>query len=124
MTEMGAGHYQASFPIGTRRGLFRVRSLEESRKFPETGIYLPEPELTLSGQNEKLMRDLAAWTGGVFNPSPQQIFRPPASALPASLMMWPFLLALALLFNLGEVAWRRFGRSGGARVMPGLARAA
>ena len=124
LQKVGPGQYQAAFPIGARRGLFRVRPLEESRLFPETGLYLPEPELTSSGQNEKLLRDLAAWTGGLFNPTPAQIFRPPARALPAWLTLWPALLGCALLFNLAEVFWRRFRRPGAVVALPFLSRAA
>jgi uncharacterized membrane protein len=124
LQKVGPGQYQAAFPIGARRGLFRVRPLEESRLFPETGLYLPEPELTSSGQNEKLLRDLAAWTGGLFNPTPAQIFRPPARALPAWLTLWPALLGCALLFNLAEVFWRRFRRPGAAGALSFLPRAA
>jgi hypothetical protein len=124
LQKVGPGQYQAAFPIGARRGLFRVRPIEESRLFPETGLYLPEPELTSSGQNEKLLRDLAAWTGGLFNPTPAQVFRPPARALPAWLTLWPALLGCALLFNLAEVFWRRFRRPGAAGALPFLSRAA
>jgi len=124
LQKISEGHYQAAFPIGSRRGLFRVRPLEDSRLFPETGLYLPEPEITSSGQNEKLMRDLAGWTGGLFNPTPAQIFRPPARALPAWLTLWPALLGIALLLNLAEVFWRRFRRPGTAVALPFLSRAA
>jgi hypothetical protein len=124
LQKMSEGHYQALLPVGSRRGLFRVRPLQDSRLFPETGLYLPEPELTSSGQNEKLLRDLAAWTGGLFNPTAAQIFRPPARALPAWLTLWPALLAFALLLNLAEVFWRRFRRPGTALARPFLSRAA
>ena len=119
--KVGEGHYQAAFPIGSRRGLFRVRPAEDSRLFPETGLYLPEPELTSSGENARLLRDISAWTGGVFNPSPAQIFRAPSRALASWLTLWPGLLAVTLLFNLIEVFWRRFRRPGVSIQMPFLA---
>jgi hypothetical protein len=118
--KIGEGHYQAAFPIGARRGLFRVRPEQDSRLFPETGLYLPEPELTSTGDNARLLRDISAWTGGVFNPSPAQIFRAPARALASWLTLWPGLLAVTLLFNLIEVFWRRFRRPGSAISLPFL----
>jgi Mg-chelatase subunit ChlD len=118
--KVAEGHYRAAFPIGARRGLFRVRPVEESRLFPETGLYLPEPELTATGNNEKLLRDISAWTGGVFNPNPAQIFRAPSRALASWLTLWPGLLAVALLFNLIEVFWRRFRRPGASLSLPFL----
>lgn len=123
--KVAEGRYRAAFPIGARRGLFRVRPVEDSRLFPETGVYLPEPELTATGSNEKLLRDIAAWTGGVFNPSPAQIFRASSRALKSELTLWPGLLALTLLLNLVEVFWRRFRRPGASLTLPFLrARAA
>ncbi|MDR3718515.1 MAG: VWA domain-containing protein [Bryobacteraceae bacterium] len=116
--KVAEGHYRAAFPIGVRRGMFRVRPVEDSRLFPETGLYLPEPELTATGNNEKLLRDISAWTGGVFNPSPAQIFRAPARALASWLTLWPGLLAVTLLFNLIEVFWRRFRRPGSSFSLP------
>jgi Mg-chelatase subunit ChlD len=118
--KVAEGHYQAAFPIGARRGLFRVRPVEDSRLFPETGLYLPEPELTSTGDNAKLLRDISAWTGGVFNPSPAQIFRAPSRALASWLTLWPGLLAVTLLFNLIEVFWRRFRRPGASFALPFL----
>lgn len=119
--KVGEGHYRAAFPVGARRGLFRVRPAEESSLFPETGLYLPEPELTSTGSNEKLLRDISAWTGGIFNPSPAQIFRAPARTLASWLTLWPGLLAVTLLFNLIEVFWRRFRRPGASISLPFLA---
>ena len=119
--KVGEGHYQAAFPIGARRGLFRVRPAEDSRLFPETGLYLPEPELTSTGENARLLRDISSWTGGVFDPSPAQIFRAPSRALASWLTLWPGLLAVTLLFNLIEVFWRRFRRPGASVSLPFLA---
>jgi len=117
LQKVGPGQYQAAFPIGARRGLFRVRPLEESRLFPEPGCTCPSRNSPPAAER-KLLRDLAAWTGGLFNPTPAQIFRPPARALPAWLTLWPALLGCALLFNLAEVFWRRFRRPGAVVALP------
>jgi Ca-activated chloride channel family protein len=103
----GADTFRASVPIGPRRGLFRVRPLEESRAFPEIGLYLPEAELTSYGADTGLLRQISAYTGGRFNPEPKQVFDPGSRSLPSSLRLWPALLILAIVLNLAELAWRR-----------------
>ena len=46
------------------QGLFRVRPLAESRAFPEVGFYRQEDEMLEYGNNEQLLRQIAASTGG------------------------------------------------------------
>ena len=104
---ISAAHYRASVAMGNRRGLLRIRPLEESRAFPETGIYLPEPELTAYGSNPLLLKLVSAYTGGRFQPTPKQVFHAAGRSIPATMRLWPGLLALAMVLNLLEVAWRR-----------------
>jgi hypothetical protein len=106
----GQGYYRATVPIGTRQGLFRVRPLADSAAFPETGVYIPELELSNYGNNPQLMKQIAAFTGGLFNPNPRDVFSTGGRSVPSSLNLWPGLLALALLLNLAEVAWRKLKR--------------
>ncbi|MBI5084306.1 MAG: VWA domain-containing protein [Acidobacteria bacterium] len=120
VTRLAADHFRATVPIATRKGLFRVRPLAESRAFPELGLYLPEPELTTWGSNPQLLQQLSAYTGGRFNPTPKQIFNAAGRSLPSSLRLWPGLLAGAILLNLLELAWRRL-RPGPARTNPAFA---
>jgi Mg-chelatase subunit ChlD len=122
LERLSADHYRATANIGTRRGLFRVRPLEELRSLPETGLYLPEPELTTYGNNATLLSELSAYTGGRFNPSPKQVFDAAGRSIPATLRLWPGLLAAAILLNLLELALRRL-RGAGTRA-PALAEAA
>ena len=39
--KVAAGTFRGRLQIGAREGLFRVRPLEESRAFPEAGLYRP-----------------------------------------------------------------------------------
>jgi uncharacterized membrane protein len=107
----GEGYYRAVVPIGTRQGLFRVRPLADSAAFPETGVYIPEMEMSNYGNNAQLMKQIAEFTGGVFNPNPRDVFSTGGRSVPSALNLWPGLLALALLLNLAEVAWRKLKRS-------------
>ncbi|HUJ51788.1 MAG TPA: hypothetical protein VLW25_16380, partial [Bryobacteraceae bacterium] len=83
------------------------RPLEESRAFPEVGFYRQEQELLDYGSNPFLLRSIAQFTGGRYNPQPNQVFNAGARSEPSSLRLWPGLLALALLLNLAELIMRK-----------------
>ena len=102
--------YRGRIHIGQLQGLFRVRPLEESRAFPEVGFYRPEQELLDYGSNEFLLREIAEFTGGRFNPAPKQVFDPGRRSETSTLRLWPGLLALAVALNLAELIMRK-GRS-------------
>ena len=46
MRKVAEGQYRGTVHIGAMQGLFRIRPVEDSRFFPETGFYRPEEELT------------------------------------------------------------------------------
>ena len=102
------GVYSGQLPIGNLQGLFRIRPLEDSRAFPETGIYREEDELKDYGHDEPLLRHVAAFTGGRFDPSPSQVFDTGGRSLAGMVRLWPFLLGLAVLFTLAELILRKW----------------
>ena len=93
---MAAGHYRGRLAIGQNQGLFRVRPLADSRAFPEVGFYRQEDEMLEYGNNEQLLRQIAAATGGHFNPGRRGVFDAAGRSIPATMELWPGLLALAL----------------------------
>ncbi|MBK9166470.1 MAG: VWA domain-containing protein [Bryobacterales bacterium] len=103
----GSRHYQVRMPMGGRQGLFRLRPLEESRAFPEIGLYRQEPEMSDYGTNEFLLRQIAASTGGRFEPRPRDLFEAGGRSVPATMDLWPAFLVLAILLNLAELLWRK-----------------
>jgi len=103
-----AGVYSGSVAIGERRGLFRLRPLEESRAFPEVGYYRQEEELDEYGSNPDLLRRLSEFTGGRFQPSPEAVFDSGGGAVSSTLALWPGLLGLAILLNLAELIHRKW----------------
>lgn len=115
--------------VGAARGMFRVRPLEESRAFPETGVYLEEAELAGYGNNPRLLEQLAAATGGRFQPAPAEVFRPRGRSVTVARSLWPLLLVVALTLNLAEILLRKWPgvaetlRAGGARRRPSSAAA-
>jgi hypothetical protein len=107
LRKAGEGSWRARVLIGDRQGLFRVRPLEDSPVFPEAGLYRPEAELTASGNNETLLRQLAAYTGGQFQPAPARVFDSGGRSLPATLRLWPAFLAIAIVLNFLELLRRK-----------------
>ncbi len=100
--------YRARVRIGAAQGLFRVRPLNDSRIFPEVGLYRPEEELTEYGSNQSLLKSVALSTGGRFNPNPDQAFETSGQAIESTARLWPLLLGLAILLNLTELVVRKW----------------
>ncbi|MCS6952926.1 MAG: VWA domain-containing protein [Bryobacterales bacterium] len=114
LAPVARGVWRGRVPVEDLRGLFRVRPLEESPLFPEAGLYLQEEELTSYGSDERLLRQIAAFTGGRFEPPVERLFDSGGRAVPRSLRLWPALLALAVALNLAEVALRKLQSRGQA----------
>jgi uncharacterized membrane protein len=108
MGKVTAGHYRGRLGIGQNQGLFRVRPLVDSRAFPEVGFYRQEDEMQEFGNNEQLLRQIAASTGGRFGVRAADAFEASGRSIPASMELWPGLLALALALNLLELVMRKW----------------
>lgn len=108
VVKLAEGAYQGRVPVGPRQGLFRIRPLAESKAFPEVGFYRQEEELRDFGSNELLLRKIAGFTGGRFNPEPKAVFDPAGRSVPSTLQLWPGLLALAIAFNIIELIVRKW----------------
>jgi hypothetical protein len=104
---VSAGVYECRAAIGDRFGLFRVRSVEPVDGFPESGLYRQNEELTTYGSDPDLLRRIAAATGGLFNPTPEQTAAANPPAVRTQFDLWPWLLLLGLILNLTEVAGRK-----------------
>jgi len=100
--------YRARVRIGDIQGLFRVRPLNDSRVFPEIGLYRPEEEMMEYGSNEALLKSVSAASGGRFNPNPDQAFEKSGQSIESTARLWPLLLALAILLNLVELVMRKW----------------
>ena len=100
--------YRARVRIGEAQGLFRVRPLNDSRIFPEVGLYRPEEELTEYGSNQALLKSVSAATGGRFEPNPEQAFENGGQSIESTVRLWPILLGLAILLNLAELIMRKW----------------
>jgi uncharacterized membrane protein len=108
IAKVAAGAWRGRAPIGDEQGLFRIRPLEDSPVFPEVGFYRQEQELNDYGSNEALLRQVAEFTGGRFEPAPAEVFDSGGRAVASTLRLWPGLLALAILLNLAELVHRKW----------------
>ncbi|MBZ5674260.1 MAG: VWA domain-containing protein [Acidobacteriia bacterium] len=106
--KIAAGTFRGRLPIGQRQGLFRVRPVQESRAFPEAGLYRPEAELADYGSNEALLKQVAEFTGGRFQPDPASVYSGGGRSIASSLQLWPGLLGLAVLLSLAELVMRKW----------------
>jgi Ca-activated chloride channel homolog len=108
VSRISPGTYRGRVRIGVLEGLFRVRPLNESRTFPEVGLYRQESELSDYGANETLLKSIAQATGGRFNPPAAQLFDDGGHYIDSTLRLWPALLAIAILLNLIELGMRKW----------------
>jgi len=106
--KIAEGTFRGRLSIGARQGLFRVRPVEDSRVFPEAGLYRPEAELNDYGSNPALLKQVAEFTGGRFQPDPKSVFNPGRRAIETTMQLWPGLLALAVLLSLTELVMRKW----------------
>src|SRR5262249_11064016 len=77
--------------------------LQQSR-----GLVVGYPEeLRLKPTDEELLRSLARASGGMYNPAPEEVFTSPERTAPRATPLWPYLVTLAALIFLADVALRR-----------------
>ena len=107
ITKLADGAFRGRVAIGSKQGLFRIRPVADSRAFPEVGFYRPEQEMQDYGSNPFLLREVAQFTGGRFNPDPKQVFDAGGRNIPSILRLWPGLLGLAIALNLIELMLRK-----------------
>jgi len=103
-----AGNYHGEVIVGQRQGLFRIRPVNETRAFPEVGIYRAEAELSDFGSNRFLLKSIAVSTGGRFNPPVGGVFDNGGRSIDSTMELWPGLLGAAILLNLIELVMRKW----------------
>ena len=102
------GVYRARVHVGSAEGMFRIRPLAESRAFPEVGIYRNEAERADFGVKRNLLKQLSAVTGGRYQPAPGEVFDAAGRSTPATIRLWPGLLAIAIILNFVELTARKW----------------
>ncbi len=108
LQRISSGVYRGHFHLGDRTGLFRIRPVNDSAEFPETGLYRAEDEFEDYGSNQTLLKQISSLTGGRFNPSPSSIFDAGNRAIYTELELWPALLMLAIALTIAELIARKW----------------
>ena len=80
------------------------RSLDQSL----LGYYREEREMTQFGADETLLRQVAQFTGGSFNPDPRSVFNSGGRSVASTMRLWPALLAAAIALNVLELILRKW----------------
>ena len=100
--------------------LFKIRQTRDAGQQAETyadftrGLSISyKPEYRHLAANTELLKELAASTGGTFEPGMDEIFAvTPEEAVRVRRELWPWLLVGALVLFVADVAVRRLDLSG------------
>jgi hypothetical protein len=101
--------YRGTLHVGSVRGLFRIRPLQDNAAFPEIGLFRQTEELQDYGANTTLLKQIATLTGGRIDPPVDSIFDARGRAVSAVWQLWPALLGLAIALNVAELVARKWG---------------
>ena len=118
VTQIGPGRYRARFDASDE-GAYLL-GISESKDKKRLGsevasLVVPySPELKALAVNDRLLADVASLSGGVAPTAPEQTFTEHRRSARVRTDAWPYLLGLALLLFLPDIAIRRF-LTGGAR---------
>jgi hypothetical protein len=111
MMQTAPGRYSASFQASAEGAyLVDVRQTDEQQlSFQQSqGVFVGYPnELRLRPTNVDLLQQVAKVSGGMFDPSPQELFADDGQSARRAEILWPHLLVLALLLFVVDVALRR-----------------
>ncbi|MGA2772894.1 MAG: hypothetical protein ABSG26_18955 [Bryobacteraceae bacterium] len=72
------------------------------------GFYRQQDDLREYGNNQALLLEVAAATGGRFNPAPCEVFDAGGRSIRSTMELWPGLVALAIALNLAELILRKW----------------
>ncbi|MEP6663553.1 MAG: VWA domain-containing protein, partial [Verrucomicrobiota bacterium] len=116
------GRYEVNFPMADVGSyLFKIRQSKVNESGGEEVLSDYTRALTVSYKpeyrhlslNENFLREISTVTGGKYNPSLDEIFQVSKSeSVPVRKRLWPWLLSLALLLFVLDVALRRMDLTG------------
>jgi hypothetical protein len=116
LQQVGPGRYRGAFPAD-EQGAYLVGVAERKDQklvgSEVASLVIPySPEHRVLQANEALLRDLVAVSGGRAPAAPADNFTQDRHRVPVWVDAWPYLLALALLLFIPDVAFRRLWRWG------------
>jgi uncharacterized membrane protein/uncharacterized protein YegL len=104
--ETAPDHYEATIEAD-QSGLYRVAANNSATLLPAVGFVRSPEELKSQAVNFPLLEEISRVTGGTVNPTVPQLLDQRGSESRQSQPLWPYLLVLALLLDLVELAWRK-----------------
>lgn len=112
LEQVGPGRYRGGFEAA-EQGAYLVGVSERKDKkllgSEVASLVVPySPEHRALAANEGLLRDVVSIAGGAFPATPGQVFTQDRRVARVRVDAWPYLLGLALLLFLPDVALRRF----------------
>lgn len=106
LEQTAPNHFEARIP-DDQGGLYRIVSGSSELVLPEAGFYHEADETKPQAVNTALLSEISRVTGGRMRPSIDQLLTDKGSLVRERKPLWPYLLILALLLNLLEVALRK-----------------
>jgi Ca-activated chloride channel homolog len=111
MTHTAPGRYVGEFPAD-KPGAYHVQMTQQPKGQPATqqtrGLVVNyDDELRIKPTDEKLLEAVARASGGMYKPTPEDVFGPDERTASQALPLWPYLLIAAALIFVADVALRR-----------------
>jgi Mg-chelatase subunit ChlD len=111
MQQIAPGRYSATVET-PRDGAYHMELIQKQSGQPvhqsSRGIVVGYPdELRLKPTNDEALKELARLTGGYHNPSPEAVFAGGERTAARATPLWPYLVMLAAILFLFDVALRR-----------------
>jgi uncharacterized membrane protein len=111
MTQIAPGRYVGEFPAD-KPGTYHVSVTQQLKGQPPTqqsrGLVVNyDDELRIRPTDEKYLESISRASGGVFRPEPEAVFAPDERSASQPVPLWPYLLMLAAIIFLADVALRR-----------------
>ena len=104
--QSGPGTYEARFPVD-QRGSFSFRLIGDEAGVERTLPYSYPDEYHFFPPNLDLLQEVAAVTGGEYQPNAEDIFVTEGQSTPRPLPLWPYLAFVALALYLTDLLLRR-----------------
>jgi len=112
LTQVGPGRYRGSFEAADQGAYLVGVSERKDQKLlgsEVASLVVPySPEHRALAVNESLIRDVVRASGGALPTAPEQVFTQNRRQAQVRVEAWPYLLGLALLLLLPDIALRRF----------------
>jgi uncharacterized membrane protein len=111
MTQVAPGRYVGEFPTD-KTGTYHVSMTQQVAGQQPTqqsrGLVINyDEELRIRPTNEPWLESIARASGGTFRPDPEAVFAPDERSASRPVPLWPYLLMIAAVIFLTDVALRR-----------------